>query len=118
MTWFVLPFQVGLWYNEEANDPGAQTERRGEAGPVSVLLRGWDSPAAFFVVRSSGRTVLQTVLLNRTVCKTVLLLFHAQHLLCVRPKAAQFLILGIVLLHPFDGLVVPFAGVFFLAQLP
>jgi hypothetical protein len=26
----------------------AQTERRGDAGPVSVLLRGWDSPAAFF----------------------------------------------------------------------
>src|SRR2546423_20321 len=26
--------------------PGAQTERRGEAGPVRVLLRGWDSPAA------------------------------------------------------------------------
>src|SRR5439155_16750448 len=37
----------GLRYNERANDPGAQTERRGEAGPVSVLLRGWDSPAAF-----------------------------------------------------------------------
>ena len=26
--------------------PGAQTERRGEAGPVRVLLRGWDAPAA------------------------------------------------------------------------
>src|SRR5205807_6111125 len=37
----------GLRYNEKANDPGAQTERRGEAGPVSVLRRGWDSPAAF-----------------------------------------------------------------------
>jgi hypothetical protein len=35
----------GLRYNEEANVPGAQTERWGEAGPVSVLLRGWDSPA-------------------------------------------------------------------------
>src|SRR5438477_11753973 len=40
----------GLRYNEKANDPGAQTERRGEAGPVSVLLRGWDSPAAFIRV--------------------------------------------------------------------
>src|SRR6266487_2867392 len=39
---------VPLRYNENATDPGAQTERRGEAGPVSVLLRGWDSPAALF----------------------------------------------------------------------
>src|SRR5437588_481711 len=37
----------GLRYHEKANGPGAQTERRGEAGPVWVLLRGWDSPAAF-----------------------------------------------------------------------
>ena len=49
MTCYSLLFQVGLRYNEKANDPGAQTERRGEAGPVSVLLRGWDSPAAFFL---------------------------------------------------------------------
>src|SRR5437867_12137979 len=27
--------------------PGAQTERRGEAGPVRGLLHGWDSPASF-----------------------------------------------------------------------
>jgi hypothetical protein len=27
---------------------GAQTERRGEAGPVRVLRRGWDAPAALF----------------------------------------------------------------------
>jgi len=39
------PFKVGLRYNERANAAGAQTKRRGEAGPVSVLLRGWDSPA-------------------------------------------------------------------------
>jgi hypothetical protein len=51
MTWFDLLFQVGLRYNEEANDPGAQTERRGEAGPVRVLLRGWDAPAAFLSER-------------------------------------------------------------------
>jgi hypothetical protein len=28
------PFNGGLRYNEKATDPGAQTERRGEAGPV------------------------------------------------------------------------------------
>jgi len=43
---------LGPRYNEKANDPGAQTQRRGDAGPVSVLIRGWDSPAAF--VQESG----------------------------------------------------------------
>jgi hypothetical protein len=43
---------LGPRYNEKANDPGAQTERRGDAGPVSVLIRGCDSPAAF--VQESG----------------------------------------------------------------
>src|SRR5215218_7473673 len=28
--------------------PGAQTRRRGGAGPVGVLLRGWDPPAVSF----------------------------------------------------------------------
>src|SRR5262249_26052981 len=36
----------GLRYNERAIDPGAQTERRGKAWPVRVLLRGCDAPAA------------------------------------------------------------------------
>src|SRR5262245_30251796 len=38
--------RIGLRYNEKAIVAGAQTERRGEAGPVRVLLRGWDAPAA------------------------------------------------------------------------
>jgi hypothetical protein len=38
---------TGLRCNEGAVIPGAQTKRRGDAGPVSVLPRGWDSPAAF-----------------------------------------------------------------------
>ena len=44
----MLLFQVGLRYNEKAIVAGAQTERRGEAGPVRVLLRGWDAPAVSF----------------------------------------------------------------------
>src|SRR5206468_4027712 len=36
-----LHFEVGLRYNGDALVPSAQTERRGGAGPVSVLLRGW-----------------------------------------------------------------------------
>jgi hypothetical protein len=47
-SWFVL-FQAGLRYNEKAIDPGAQTERRGEAGPVRLLLSGEDSPAFLFI---------------------------------------------------------------------
>src|SRR4051794_9558389 len=41
--------EIGLRCNENASAAGAQTERRGGTGPVSVLLRlrGWDSPAAF-----------------------------------------------------------------------
>ena len=41
----VLLFQVGLRYNERDIVPAQPS--RGGAGPVSVLLRGWDSPAAF-----------------------------------------------------------------------
>jgi hypothetical protein len=55
MTWFVLLFQVGLRYNDEANDPGAQTERRGVAGLVRDLLGGETSPAAFSSDESSHR---------------------------------------------------------------
>src|SRR5262249_18431436 len=40
------PSEIGPRYNEKAIVAGAQTERRGEAGPVRVLLRGWDAPAA------------------------------------------------------------------------
>jgi hypothetical protein len=42
-----LLFQVGLRYNENATDPGAQTERRGAAGPVRDLLGGWNLTGRF-----------------------------------------------------------------------
>jgi hypothetical protein len=41
------PPESGLPDNE-AIVPGAQTERRGDAGPVDSLLRGRASPAALF----------------------------------------------------------------------
>jgi hypothetical protein len=37
--------RVGLRYNAKAIGSGAQTERRGEAGPVRVLLGGGHVPA-------------------------------------------------------------------------
>ena len=40
---------------------GAQTERRGEAGPVRVLLRGWDAPAAVRAVCCALRPYLTSV---------------------------------------------------------
>src|SRR5215510_1869834 len=39
---------VGLRYNEETKDRGAQTGRRGLAGPVRTLLGGRASPAVLF----------------------------------------------------------------------
>ena len=42
--------RTGLRYNDDAIVAGAQTERRGVAGPVSVLLRGGNSPAAAILV--------------------------------------------------------------------
>jgi hypothetical protein len=40
MTWQDLLLRVGLRYNENAIAPGAQTERREDAGPVRSLLGG------------------------------------------------------------------------------
>src|SRR6516162_5409043 len=98
------PFKVGLRYNERARAAGAQTERRGEAGPVSVLLRGWDSPAA----------LRNRLLLCRTA--TVLLfLLCAQQLGGLRPEAPQFLILLSVLIHPLHCLIERLAGLFLVA---
>jgi len=44
-----VPFQSegGLQYNEEAIASGAQTERRGGAGPVRGLLGGKDLTGRF-----------------------------------------------------------------------
>jgi hypothetical protein len=39
--------RTGLRLNESAIHPGAQTERRGVAGPGRDLLGGETSPAAF-----------------------------------------------------------------------
>jgi hypothetical protein len=41
------PFQVGLRHNEKAIVPGAQTERRGGAGPARGLLGGKDPTGRF-----------------------------------------------------------------------
>jgi hypothetical protein len=38
----------GLRYNGDDNATGAQTERRGAARPVRILLGGENSQAAFF----------------------------------------------------------------------
>src|SRR5437660_10190166 len=89
-------FRFGLRYNEKATVPGAQTERRGEAGPVSVLLRGWDSPAAFLYPQDFLRLGPE-----------------AAQLLGVRPVLDQQFL---VLLHPGAGPVVPLAGLVLVAE--
>src|SRR5215208_2525142 len=47
MTWFTLLFQVGLRYKGDDNAVGAQTGRRGGAGPVRGLLGGKDPTGRF-----------------------------------------------------------------------
>jgi hypothetical protein len=44
----VLLLEGGLRYHDKGIASGAQTERRGEAGPVRVLLGGGHAPAALF----------------------------------------------------------------------
>jgi hypothetical protein len=43
--------RTGLRYNEKTIVPGAQTERRGGAGPVGDLLGGEAPSAAFRFIR-------------------------------------------------------------------
>jgi hypothetical protein len=45
----VLLSEAGLRYNDDAIVAGAQTERRGGAGPVRDLLGGETSPAGLFL---------------------------------------------------------------------
>jgi len=45
----ILSQYFGLLAGGLSNDIGAQTERRGVAGPVGGLLGGKDPPAAFWV---------------------------------------------------------------------
>src|SRR5215469_13966046 len=51
-----------------ATHPGAQTERRGGAGPVRGILGGKTSPAALFL----RRTILPIVFVERTIGNIVL----------------------------------------------
>jgi len=43
-----LLLEGGLRYNEKVIPPGAQTERRGDAGPVSVSHQAGHSSAVLF----------------------------------------------------------------------
>jgi hypothetical protein len=49
-----LLWGIGLRYNKKAIAAGAQTERRGLAGPVRALLGGWASPAALSLFLEGG----------------------------------------------------------------
>src|SRR6266576_4445357 len=57
---FMSVFSItGLRYNQKVIAPGAQTERRGDAGPVRSLLRGKPHRPLFAKVRSSGQELLE-----------------------------------------------------------
>src|SRR5262249_36780982 len=59
LSWNLLLSHGNLAYNHAGDCSGAQTERRGGAGPVRGLLGGKDLTGRFRLFR---RTVLQTVL--------------------------------------------------------
>src|SRR5262249_61353913 len=50
----VLLYRTGLRYNDKVITPGAQTERRGEAWPVRVMLGGGHAPATFLLADSTS----------------------------------------------------------------
>ncbi len=71
----------------------------GRAGETSAWRRAHRPLCSFFAFRP------------------IFLLVNPQYLGRVRPKTAEFLVVGLVLIHPFDGLVVPLAGFFLVAEL-
>src|SRR5262249_44655597 len=66
-TWQESPSASGLRYHDKASAPGAQTERRGVAGPVTDLCSGSTSPAAWLSHhKDTTRTKIGGELLSRT----------------------------------------------------
>src|SRR5262249_54149346 len=83
---------------------GAQTERRGGAGPAGACLTVRAPPAAV-LLRTDGRYLL-------------LLLIKPQQRRGFRPEVAKLLLLRPVLLRPLHCPVVPLAGLVPFAELP
>jgi hypothetical protein len=77
MPWQVLLFQVGLRGNRKDIVPGAQTERRGGAGPVGGLLGGKDPTGRFSTTKITKGTNEEVRLLVSASCFSSLIhLFH------------------------------------------
>jgi hypothetical protein len=94
----LLLSRTGLRQNENAVAVGAQTERRGLAGPVRDLLGGETSPAAYLTERV---TSLSAQLLRR--------------------EAAAEFVFPLRAIHsslPFPRLLVPIDAVVLLAKVP
>src|SRR5262249_35049602 len=92
----------------------ALSARRPGAGAVpgrwGACLAVRTPPAAFIPPARRGRGGLRSLLLPRGRGH---LDGDPQQFRRLRPEAAEFLVLGLVLVHPFDALVVPLAGVAF-----
>src|SRR5262249_43342454 len=89
------PFGSGLRYNEKAVTWARRPSARGGPWPVRDQLRGESSPAGLLQVLS-----------------------YTQQLTRFSPKAAEFFVLRLVLVHPRDCLAVPLARFIFSIQLP
>src|SRR6185503_17289551 len=98
---------VGLLDNGSDNASGAQTERRGGAGPVGGLLGGKASPAAFSFAIKTSRSLKSVGIVWAFSLLLQSARFVFEELLGFRAEATQFLVAPRLIVHPFDCLAVP-----------
>src|SRR5437667_6710057 len=95
--------------------PGAQTERRGDAGPVRACLAVRTSPAALFsgltqMPLRHGLATMPAARPDLANSSSVFLLLHAEQQRRFRVQAAQLRVRELTsFLHPLNGLVVALA---------
>src|SRR5262245_31481026 len=91
--------------------PGAQTGRRGGAGPAGGLLGGKDPTGRFTTTRFTKDTKKEVRWSVPASCSSASILrFHSEHLLRLRPEASPGSLLRCVLIHPACGRLLPWSG--------
>src|SRR5262245_32189838 len=100
--------------------PGSQTECRGVARPVRIMLRGWTSPAAYSCsveeFFTSQALLLVHLLGRRNQLPLLLLRLDSEQRCRFSSEAGQPLIFRRVLVHPVGRLVVPAPGFVVVAE--
>src|SRR5438445_8251018 len=108
---------------KEPTIPARKPSAGARPWPVSVLLRGWDSPASFVSAdepQRSRRNAENSPYVSASLCvlRGLFLLFDSQQFRGFRPEAFQFFILRLVLPHPSHPFVVPLVSFLLLVQFP